>query len=84
MCRHRSHWFLLQINYLNLRKLEKSKSWELFTICLLNGTANIAQLEGIWARLAVLFSRQIASGSHNLELDLNFTGLKPFIRFENN
>ena len=41
MCRHGSHWFLLQINYLNQRKLKKSKSWELFTICLLNGTADI-------------------------------------------
>ena len=41
MCRHGSHWFLLQINYLNQRKLKKSKSWELFTICLLNGTADM-------------------------------------------
>ena len=57
-----------------LGKLKKSKSWELFTIGLLNDTDNIAQLEGIWAKLAVLYSREIWF----------LIWILQFIRFENN
>ena len=45
---------------------EKKKSWEPFRICLLNSTANPAQFGWKWAKLAVLFSRQLLNGSHDL------------------
>ena len=45
---------------------EKKKSWEPFRIFLLNSTANPAQFGWKWAGLAVLFSRQLLNGSHDL------------------
>ena len=44
----------------------KKKSWEPFRICLLNSTANPAQFGWKWAGLAVLSSRQLLNGSHDL------------------
>ena len=50
---------------------ERKKSWGLFKICLLNSTANPANLHLDWAELAVLFSRQILN-SPNLFLSFIF------------
>ena len=43
------------------------KKCEPFVTYLINSTANPAQLEDIWAQLAVLFSRKIANGSHDFD-----------------
>ena len=56
MCGHGSQKF-------HNEEKSKLKSWELFNCCLLNNTANPAHIHQNWARLAVLFSRQILSGS---------------------
>ena len=41
------------------------KSWEPFRSYLLNNTANPAHFHPNWARLAVLFSKQLLNGSQD-------------------
>ena len=55
-------WVLNEIIQKISWKYEK-KSWEPFEICLLNSTANPANFHPNWARLAVLFRRQLLNGS---------------------
>ena len=50
----------------------RKKSWGPFMICLLNNTANLANLHLDWAKLAVLFSRQILKGTPDLFLAFIF------------
>jgi hypothetical protein len=51
---------------------EKTKSWEQFSICLLNSKANPAQFWWKWAGLAVLFSRQLLNSSQDFIFSLMF------------
>ena len=46
--------------------IKEKKSWEPFRIWLLKSTANPAQVWWKWARLTVIFSRQLLNSSHNL------------------
>ena len=55
---------------------KRKKNWELFSICLLNSTANPAQFWWKWAGLAVLFSRQLLNSSHNI---FHISTLKKYI-----
>ena len=45
--------------------MKQKKSWEPFKSCLLNSTANPANFHPNWAGLAVLFSRQLLTGSQD-------------------
>ena len=58
------------LNEMILKKYAESlkKSWQPFRSCLLNSRANPAKLGWKWAGfgLAVLFSRQLLNGSHDL------------------
>jgi hypothetical protein len=57
---------------MKMKILKTKKSWEPFSICLLNSTANPAQFLWKWAGLAVLFSRQLLNGSQDFNFSLVF------------
>ena len=56
------------------------KLWEPFGSYLLNSTANPAHFHPNWARLAVLFSRQLPNGSHDFSHIFRIFFLKDFIK----
>ena len=58
-------WVLIEIILKEYAESLK-KMWRPFGSCLLNSTANPAKLGWKWAGLAVLFSRQLLNGSHDL------------------
>ena len=55
----------LNVFYFNWKVLTE-KIVKPFGICLINSIANPARFGWSWARLAVLFSRQIVKGSHDI------------------
>ena len=53
---------------MKIKILKRKKSWEPFSICLLNSTAKRVDFQPNWAGLTVLFSRQILNGSQDFFL----------------
>ena len=71
--------FLMKSLNKNILKIW-NKSWEPFGSYLLNSTANPAHFHPNWAGLAVLFSRQLLNGSHDLFHIFRMFFLNDFIK----